>query len=154
MLKKMLLGVGLSLMLPMAHAETNSLNAMTFQDQWEKPQVLDTDVNWVILSTSKAGGNWVKDALEEMGWKDLSDKKLLYVADISGMPSLISKYMAIPAMQDYAFPIALVQDEEQIETWPKPADDGVMVYELKQFKIVSSQELTSDTAVENFLKTL
>ncbi len=130
-----------------------TLKLTVFMDQRDQPQALDAETKLVIFSSTKETGNWVKNSFESMGIEDLAAKKWLYVADVSGMPSLITKYMAIPKMQDYAFSIALERDGEVTADWPKQAD-AVNVYQLNALTIDKSYAFDSEEALLQFLNSI
>lgn len=155
MVKKILATAGLTLSMLFASqaAMAQTLSAHSFEDQWEKQQVLDNQVQWLVYSTHKDGGKWVKESLQELGWTDLKSKQLLYVADISAMPSLITKFIAIPNMQDYPFPIALDTEGEVTADWPQQ-EEKVNVYRLNQLNIEEAKHLSSKEEVMAFLKSI
>ncbi|MDR9497595.1 MAG: hypothetical protein RI556_00305 [Hydrogenovibrio sp.] len=144
------LGFGLMLWLFASVVQAQTLPAQSFDDQWGKAQVLDESTQWVVYSHHMDGNDWVKGAFDQLKLSDLSAQHLLYVADISGMPSLVSKWLAIPEMQDYAFPIALVREQSRLQDWPK-ADEQVSVYRLKQGRIVAEHRFDSREALQVFL---
>ncbi|MEA3404464.1 MAG: hypothetical protein U9R28_01855 [Pseudomonadota bacterium] len=129
------------------------LNATVFMDQWDQPQSLTPDVQWLIFSTTKDGGSWVKTQLEEMGIENLQAKNWMYVADISQMPSLITKFMAIPKMKNYKFSIALEKEGEATVDWPKQ-EDAVNIYKLNALTIEEVHSLTSKESVATFLNSI
>ncbi|HHS99728.1 MAG TPA: hypothetical protein ENK73_02630 [Thiomicrospira sp.] len=129
------------------------LTPTVFMDQWDQPQALTSDVKWLIFSTTKDGGNWVKTQLEEMGIENLQSKNWMYVADVSQMPSLITKFMAIPKMQDYKFAIALEREGEATADWPKQ-EDAVNVYKLNALTIEEVHTLTTQESVASFLNSI
>lgn len=151
MLKKIFLPFLMLLALGAQAAEIKSLPAHTFEDQWAKPQNLNEQTQWVILSTHKAGGEWVKKALGELQINDMAARNWLYVADVSAMPSLITRFVAIPNMQDYAFSIALEKEGEVTANWPKQPET-VSVYKLNKLQIEEVHALDSEQAVMNFIK--
>ncbi len=127
-----------------------AMGTTTFVDQWERPIALDSATQWVVFSKSKDGGNWVRDAFNAHQLTDPSAKGLVYIADISGMPALISKWFAIPKMQNYAFPMALVKEEALSAHWPFEAD-SVMVYRMKNGQIVKATALKDAQSVAQFV---
>jgi len=152
MIKKwMLLFALFGLSAPMQAGQT--LTPTTFVDQWEQPLSLSSDVQWLIFSTSKEGGNWVKTHLEEMEVENLKAKNWMYVADISQMPSLITKFMAIPKMQDYKFSIALEKEGEVTANWPKQ-EGAVNVYKLNALSIEEFHALKTKEDVASFLNSI
>lgn len=151
MLKKLLLSAFLMSFTLLAQAQT--FKAHSFEDQWDKPQALNAQTQWVIFSSHKAGGEWVKNALSTLEITDLAQKNWIYVADISAMPSLISKFVAIPKMQDYKFAIALEKEGDFTKDWPKQ-EDKVSVYKLNALEVVDTTYLDSEEAVVDFLKSI
>jgi hypothetical protein len=151
MLKKLILSALLMSVSLLAQAQT--LQAHSFEDQWGKPQALDAQTKWVIFSSHKAGGEWVKSALDSLQITDLAERNALYVADISAMPGLISKFVAIPKMQDYPFAIALEKEGDFTQEWPKQ-DGKVSVYQLKALQVMDTTYLDSEAAVIDFLRSI
>lgn len=136
-----------------ADKTVTELSAHEFKDQWDKPAKLDNTVQWLIFSHHKDGNEWVRDAFNELNIKNLADRHWLYVADISGMPSFVTKLFALPKMQKYAFPIALSYDEENTENWPEK-EDTVSVYKLDNLKIIEAKTFPSQMALEDFLMSI
>lgn len=155
MLNKLMLSILLMVLSLGVHAQQaqQKLTQHSFEDQWEKPQPLNEQTEWLIFSSHKAGGEWVRNAFTELEITNPSDLKWLYVADISAMPSLISRFVAIPKMQDYAFPIALEKDGELTANWPKQ-EETVSVYKLNRLNIEKIEFLKTQEAVTGFLKSL
>jgi len=135
-------------------AQAQTLKTQQFEDQWEKPASLTAQTKWVVLSQNKSSGQAVKEAFDELNIKDLNKYKLLYIADISGMPSFISNMFAIPKMQDYAFQIGLIRDEVQLKELQlgNVNKEQVLVMELNNLQVVSSQSLADKKAFIEFLK--
>ena len=152
MIKKILLALTFFTMSAVAYAQQTLVPA-EFLDQWEKPQALNADTKWVIFTSTKEAGKWVKETLETMQVEDMAAKQWLYVADISGMPSLITKFMAIPKMQDYKFPIALEREGDITQAWPKQ-EDAVNVYKMDGLTIQKVYALTSEPEVVELFKTM
>ena len=155
MIKPLLLAVTLFSFSGVIQAEQalKTLAPSQFMDQWEKPQALNADTNWVIFTSTKATGKWVKETLETLKVEDMTAKQWLYVADISGMPSFITKFMAIPKMQDYRFPIALEREGDITQNWPKQ-EDAVNIYQMNALTIQKVHALTSEDQVVAFFKTM
>jgi hypothetical protein len=103
------------------------------KDQFEKAQKISPDSKTILVAGDKATGEILKEYLlaQEKGF--LEANKANYVADISGMPSLISKWFAIPKMKKYPFSILLV-DEEQTKSFTKK-EDNITVYTVTEGKV-------------------
>jgi hypothetical protein len=138
-----------------ALADSLQLKPQSFETQFDKTVSLSTQTQWVIFSTTKDGGNWVKESFAKLDFNEatLASKHLLYVADIHKMPSFISKMFAIPKMRDYGFPIALDKEGEGTQDWPTQ-EDAVNVYQLNQLEVVKTQHFANQADLEAFLKGL
>ncbi|WP_319381047.1 hypothetical protein [Thiomicrorhabdus sp.] len=132
-------------------ADFQQLPKMTLQDQFEKPVVVDETLQWLLLSSDKASGETVKNVLNKLGLTDLKAKKGVYLADISAMPGFITKVFAIPKMQDYAFKIGLISDEEQLQGWPRQ-EDKVTALRLKGGLVEEISYPASEEELEKWLQ--
>ena len=79
----------------------------------------------LFVDTMKAK-NLVRDVLTTIDLSCLDGGRVVYLADISGMPSLISKLIAVPRMRDYDYPIWL--DYSGLATDPLPTHDNEVTY--------------------------
>ncbi|MBF6057590.1 MULTISPECIES: hypothetical protein [Thiomicrorhabdus] len=132
-------------------ASMQQLPQLTVQDQFDKPVVVDGQLEWLLLSSDKASGETVKNVLNKLGLTDLKAQKGVYLADISAMPGFITKMFAVPKMQDYAFKIGLIYDEEQLNGWPRE-EDKVTALRLKDGHIEEISYPASEQELENWLK--
>jgi hypothetical protein len=150
MLKKILLSVSLLALAPLAQAEV-SVQSAAFEDQWEKPHSISAETNWLIFSSHKDGGKWVKESLTELSVTDLSQYKTVFVADISAMPGFITRMFAIPKLQDLPFKVYLDLEGTATQNWPRNSEQ-VSVYRLQQGEIMSTEYFSDEVALNTFLK--
>lgn len=54
-----------------------------------------------------------------------------YIADISGMPSLISRFIALPKMRDIPSPILVSREADQVAWIPKKEDKLTLIFTQK-----------------------
>ena len=87
----------------------SDLPTLTIKDQFEKEHTVDANTKTIIFSATKAESATIKDFLTTKDKDYLTNNNIAYVADITGMPSLISKFFALPKMRDYSFSILLIQ---------------------------------------------
>ncbi len=80
----------------------------------------------------------------------LTTNKAYYVADISGMPSLIAKFFALPKMKDYPFSVLLV-DEEQTKAFTKK-EDNITVYTVTNGKISDIKYVKDAAGLDSVFK--
>ncbi len=94
----------------------------------------------VLFVNSMKGNSLIRDTLKDVDVSCMTEGRLVYLADISGMPSLISKLIAIPRMRDYPYPVWL--DRNGLATAALPVEeDAVTVLTLKQSAIVAVDHL-------------
>lgn len=150
MIKKFLFTVFLGL-----SAFANSLTVgtdlptLTIKDQFEKEHIVDANIKTIIFSATKAESATIKDFLATKDKDYLANNNIAYIADITGMPSLISKFFALPKMRDYAFSILLI-DEDNKALFPVEADK-ISIITLENSKITDIKYIkTTEDLVATF----
>ncbi len=146
--------VFISLAFFVSAVQAQTLNTMNFEDQWEQKLTLDEQTKWLVVSQSKDQGNMVKEAFDSLSLKDLQQHGLLYIADISAMPSFVTKLFALPKMKEYPFKIALIREEGALAKMQLPLSEkeAVAVIALEQLKVGSVQYFSEKAELEAFLK--
>lgn len=151
--------LALSLAVFATSSSAQTMAAMSFENQWEEKVELNQSVKWLVLTQSKDAGKMVKEAFDELKVEkpakgELLAGKMIYLADISGMPGFITKMFAIPKMQDYTFPIALIKEDEQLANLKLDGfdEEKVTVLQLDNLAVVNSEELANKAALVNKLK--
>jgi len=136
-------------------AQAQNIAKQSFEDQWEKPIELNQQTKWLVITQSKDAGKIVKESFEDLAIKDLGQLNLLYLADISGMPSFITSMFALPKMRDYAFHIGLIKKDDQLAALKLTSLDSekVSVVSLKNLEVVNTQLFEDKAAFEAFLQT-
>ncbi|MDX1351415.1 MAG: hypothetical protein R3254_00285 [Thiomicrorhabdus sp.] len=143
------------LMLSLAFStQAQTLNSQQFENQWEKPVELNAEIKWAIITQVKDAGEIVKQTFSALELADLQPYKLIYIADISGMPGFITNMFAIPKMRDYAFPIALIRDEGQLAQMQLAETDkeSVVVLQLNELQVVDSKTFKDEATFKAFLQ--
>jgi len=111
-----------ALFAPAAFAEElgpgDVLPALALPDPHGETHVVEADTRVLILSRDMDGGGAVRDALEEGGAEFLAAHDAVYVADVSGMPWLIRKTIALPRLRDRPYPMLLDEDGDDTATLP------------------------------------
>lgn len=108
----------LALVLPWAAAASrlaagDAMPTLSLSDQHDRPAALNASTRWLVFTAEKAVSDMVNATLSAETSGVIDGLHLLYVADISGMPPLITRMFALPKLRDLAFPIALVRDATQ-----------------------------------------
>ena len=111
MIKKLLFTILLGLS---AFANTlivgSNIPTLTIKDQFEKDYIVDANIKTIIFSATKTEGTTIKEFLLTKDKDYLTTNKTVYVADITGMPGIITSLIAMPKMKAYPFSVLLVDD--------------------------------------------
>ncbi|MCL1076265.1 hypothetical protein [Shewanella dokdonensis] len=134
-----LLMIGLALFtarpaLASEYAVGDVLRPLELQNQFETKQTLDSNNKLLIFTRSMAGSKIARTALDGVNAEAMQGIGLIYIADISGMPSLIARLVAIPKMKDFSFPVALDREGQPTKLFPV-AEDTAALINLQQLKI-------------------
>lgn len=107
----------------------------TFQikDQFEKTHVIKADAKTLLVAADKGTSEILRDYFNAKPKGFLEENNAYYIADISGMPSLIAKFFALPKMKKYPFSILLV-DEEQTKSFNKK-EGNITIYSIVDGKV-------------------
>ncbi len=150
-MKKILFTVLLSLA-TFANALSVGDNIPNFKikDQFEKENVIKADTKIVLFAGDKGMSEVLRDYLKAKPKGFLESKKAYYMADISGMPSLIAKFFALPKMKKYPFSILLV-DEEQTKSFDKK-EENITVYTVKDAKVSNIKYIKTAKELDEVFK--
>ncbi|QUN06174.1 hypothetical protein KDN34_01480 [Shewanella yunxiaonensis] len=133
------------------YAVGDTLQPVTLQDQFDAPQSLNDGDKLLVFTRSMAGGKIAREALSGVTTEQMQHIGLLYIADISGMPSLIARLVAIPKMKDFSFPVALDREGQPTKLFPV-ADDTAALINLEQLKITQIRYFDSAEALKQALQ--
>jgi len=124
----------------------STLAARTLEDQHGQPRVLDGSVRVVVFARDMEAGDRVEEALEDSTGEELQERGVAYLADISGMPKLVARLFALPAMRRRAYPMWL--DRDGAATADLPAEPGkVTILRLQALRVTEVSFLDSAEAV-------
>jgi hypothetical protein len=124
------------------------LPALTLEDAHGKPVAIGPDVRRVLFAASMAGSDLVTGVLATEPAGVLTRLQGIYVADISRMPALISRLVALPRMRELPFAVALLRDAAAAATLAGvPREAGaVTVIHLEADRLVRDIQIVRDAA--------
>ena len=145
------------LLIPMfAFAEVPTLKvgdavpAFQMNDQHDKPFPLPADMHLIVFTADKSAAEMINGLLKQQPADYMSQRKMVYIADISAMPGFITSMVALPKMRDYAYRIAIGAEKEQTEMLPRAVDSVTVigiesgkVKSIKQFKETEASQLSA-----------
>ena len=94
----------------LAQGEATRLAPWTLLDQFDRPYTLEPDLRVLLVARGMDASGLLDEALAELGGDYLERHSVVFLADISGMPSLVTKMFALPAMRALPFPIGLARE--------------------------------------------
>ncbi|WP_419766365.1 MAG: hypothetical protein ACNI28_06300 [Arcobacter sp.] len=113
MLKKLLLLPLLSLFLYANSFELNQdIGSFSLPNQFDEKQTIDNSIEMIIVSFEKGTGKDINQFLSTKDKDFLKNHHAAFIANISGMPSIITKMFALPKMRDYKHSILLIYEED------------------------------------------
>ena len=76
-----------------------------FTDQYERDLLIQKTTEWIFFAPDHAASEIMNQVLEGKEQHELAQKNMVYLADISKMPSLVSRFVALPNMQKLKYSI-------------------------------------------------
>jgi hypothetical protein len=124
----------------------------SLEDQYGQIHKLDETVRLILFTTDRSGKNIVGKAIDEMGKGFLEVHKTLFVADISGMPRLIYKFIALPKMRKLPYSILLDTGTSVTKDFPFGPNKVTLIY-VDKFSIQSIAIVNTPEAVKKAIET-
>lgn len=122
---------------------------LALTDQFDQPHTLAADTRWLLFSHDRA----VSDALHPVlaALPAAQRDGVVYVADISRMPALVSKLFAVPAMRTLPFAVWLARDAANVAMLPQEPGK-LTVLALKDGKVAAVHYLADVGALPALLQ--
>lgn len=95
--------------------------ALSLNDQHDTLRTTLSASRFLLFSADKDGSNLTDEVLEGQTGETLERAGLCYVADISGMPSMVTKMFAMPKLRKRPYPVLLGRTAEDTMTLPRQA---------------------------------
>ncbi|KAB7892912.1 hypothetical protein [Poseidonibacter ostreae] len=145
MIKKLIIFVLFTTYLFSNTFEVNKkIDNFSLVDQFDKKHTVKNDIKIIIVSFEKGTGADINEFLSKKPSDFLVTNQAVFIADISGMPSIITSMFALPKMRKYKHTILLIYDEEDKRFIQKndystlyKLDDGV----IKSISYIKKEDL-------------
>ena len=125
---------------------------VTINDQFDKPISLTSKTKKIIFVFKKASGHTVRNFLDSKPDDYLANKNVAFIADISGMPSIIASMFAIPDLQKHKYPVMLIKDEDAAKKYKNEKyEDYITIVSLNNFRITSITLVSTAEQLEKIL---
>ncbi len=127
---------------------------LAVKDQHDKPVSLPGEAHVIIYANSKAADEWVSPVLAQFGAEALQAHKVDYVSDISRMPGLISRLIALPQLRERQYPVVLLREESELAGMPRPPENCVDWVTLRAGVVTGISPLCAAAQVQEHLNAL
>ena len=128
----------------------DAIAGFTLEDQHGDEGSVDEQTRVILFSRDMAGGDLLKEALADVDAEALEARGAVYVSDISGMPALVSRMMAVPAMRRRPYDLLLDRDGETTARFPDAEERATLIY-LDGLRIERIEHLAVAAAVRGSL---
>lgn len=130
----------------LANSTAQPVQKWTLLDQNDKAYTLDDDAQVLLIARSMAAAKLLNAAIEDAPAGYLEARRIVYVADIEKMPSLI-KLVAVPAMRSAKYRILLDRDG-RVASGYNGDRDSVQWLTLKGGAVVQEQRFADSVALK------
>jgi hypothetical protein len=114
------------------------ISAFSLKDQHGNQYEVDETTRLILLSKDMKGGKIIRNGLKETYRNYLSNHNTVFIADISGMPRLIRKFIALPKMRKYPYSILLDMVPSVTKDLPSQPDKATLIY-VRNLRIIDIQ---------------
>ncbi|MCB0421778.1 MAG: hypothetical protein KDD61_12335 [Bdellovibrionales bacterium] len=115
-------------------SESPTLSAFTLKDQFDRPHTLTSDLRMILFSKEKSANKLVTEVLKEKETGYLLKHSIFYIADVSGMPSFIYSWFALPKMKKYNYSVLLESEPDKTKVFPSQSE-AVTILHLNNLNV-------------------
>lgn len=116
---------------------------LSLPDQHGEVHAIDAETRLVLFAADRPASDLVNGFLKAQLGDFLSTRQAEYIADISTMPGLITRLVALPRMRERPYRILLVDDPVQVEFLPR-RPKAVTVLRLTDGRVEETLFATED----------
>jgi hypothetical protein len=124
----------------------------TFIDQFDKEHTLTKDVKKVIFVFTKSTGHFMRVYLNKQKDDYLKMRNIDFIADVSGMPSIIFKMFALPDLKKSKYSIMIIKNKQNSKRFrDEKQKDFIMIISLKDKIVQNVKFVANETDLKNEL---
>ncbi len=120
-------------------------------DQHGRMHEIDAQLQTLLFAPDRQAGKIVHGLLERRGKAYLHAHSALVVADIQQMPTLIARFLALPRMREYSYPLLLCRKKENCSGLPRRPDQ-VTVLRLEALSVRSVRYANQSATVRRMVE--
>ena len=131
----------------------SQIDAFSVGDQFGEELEVDASVRAILFVRDRVADEVVKRALVDEGSVQLQGAGAVFVSDMSEMPDLIRKHVAIPMLRKREYPMGVDQEGSLTRAFPSSEGQPTLLV-LEDLRIVRIQQLASIESVRTALAEL
>jgi len=108
---------------------SDQIGSFSLPDQFDKMHIINQNIQTILVSFEKGTSTDINRFLASKEADYLNKHKSVFIANITDMPSFITRLFAIPKMRKYKHKILLINNEHDDRFIFK--DDKITVYKLE-----------------------
>ena len=139
---------------PMSAIVGASFPSLQIRDQHDTPINLPGNASVIVFTDTKAVDEWADPVLAAFGQQQMSAEHVVYLSDIHLMPWLISKMIAMPALRERPYSVALIREAPESPVLSKPGNGCLNWIRLQSGKVVSRTPVCTPTDLKARLDAL
>jgi len=124
---------------------TQSVEAFALSDQHDKAHTISADTKTLVFAFSKDIGHTCNDFFATKEETYLEDNKAMFVADVSGAPSVIRSMFIIPGLKDFKHTVLVIDDKNVATGYKSGLDAEKIIIVSLNDKIITSINTVSTT---------
>ena len=117
---------------------------LSLSDQHDQVIKVSQDTRTMLFAADMASSDLLKDFLAKQAPDFLVTNRAEYIADISGMPGLITRWVALPRMREEPYRILLAKDAGLVAFIPRE-EAAVTVIHLRDAQVEAIGHARSET---------
>lgn len=125
----------------------------TLLDQHERAYSLNDQLQVLLVARGMQASELLGQALQGLEPGYLENRRVVFVADISGMPAPIARLFAIPAMRDYDYRVLLDRSGRVASRYPG-AKTELLWLQLDAGRLVGERRFTGAEDLRRALQAL
>jgi hypothetical protein len=127
------------------------LSRQTCVNQHDESSSLDETLKGALFVSNMDASKILHAVLQPQGDEFLKSRGLRVVADISRMPAIISRLVAVPRMREYSYSLCLIREIQSDDPWPRRPGE-VLLIELDNLKVRSISSARNEAELRALLK--
>ena len=127
--------------------------SFTLPDQFDKAHSLSPDTKKLIFVFTKATGHTFKSYMSDKPASFLDKRKIVAVADISGMPTVIFNTFALPDFRKSSYTLLLIHDKNMAKRLKENRDTKkIVVMSLERGKVTKIDYATDEKSLGKLIE--